>query len=474
MVFASVEFLFLYLPAVLAAYFLVPARLKNWVLLAASLGFYIWGAGTLVFLLVASILANYVAGLLVAGALGRGNTRQARVFVVLAIALDVGLLAYFKYANFLVDQVNGITTRLGLGNVALAKVLLPIGISFYTFHAISYVIDVSRGHRYLRNLADFSVYITMFPQLIAGPIIRYHEIADQLHRRHHDMDRFAEGAVRFTHGLAKKVIVADAVAPVANAAFSTPSGELTFFAAWVGALAYTVQIYFDFSGYSDMAIGLGRMLGFDFPENFRRPYSSLSITDFWRRWHMTLSRWFRDYVYLPLGGSRAGEGSTYRNLVAVFLLTGVWHGANWTFIVWGAYHGALLLIERVTGQRVVEADGYSAVRRTVTFVLVVMGWVFFRADTLGYAFSYLGAMFGGNAGMTPDVALALSNRAVLTLAIGLGATLLPRRLTLGTFVTFTRGAPAAAARVGLLGIALPYATVLLAAGSFSPFLYFQF
>jgi alginate O-acetyltransferase complex protein AlgI len=341
---------------------------------------------------------------------------------------------------------------------------------------MSYTVDVARGRRaHLRNPIDFALYVALFPQLIAGPIVRFHEIADQLGDRRAGMDAFAEGAVRFTHGLVKKVVVADAVAVVADAAFATPAGELTAVTAWLGVTAYTLQIYFDFSGYSDMAIGLGRMFGFRFPENFARPYSAVSVTDFWRRWHMTLSNWFRDYLYIPLGGSRDGASRTYRNLWVVFLLTGLWHGAAWTFVAWGAYHGALLVAERLVGQRPTGPTNLEPVRRAATLLAVMVGWVLFRAETLTGALGYLRAMVApGSLEVAPQVAEVLDLRVTLVLAMASLVVLLPRHLVLGPTLERARGAAPAAARLAVFGLALPYALLLMAGGSFSPFLYFRF
>jgi alginate O-acetyltransferase complex protein AlgI len=340
---------------------------------------------------------------------------------------------------------------------------------------MSYTIDVARGRaRHLRSPVDFALYVSLFPQLIAGPIVRYHEIADQMRGRRTRLDGVAEGVLRFSHGLVKKVVVADAVAAVADAAFALPGSGLTTASAWIGLAAYTVQIYFDFSGYSDMAIGLGKILGFTFPENFRRPYSALSITDFWRRWHITLSNWFRDYLYVPLGGNRGGAATTYRNLVIVFLLTGLWHGANWTFVVWGAYHGGLLILERLTGQRSVRRASWAPLRRLVTFVLVMLGWAVFRADSLGHAADYLSALFTWQSGLALQVADALTVKATVTLVAAGTVVLLPGSFVTGRFLAAGASRWAPAARFVVMAAALPYAVLLIASGTFSPFLYLQF
>lgn len=477
MVFSSPEFIFFFLPAVLAAYFVVPRRWRNFVLLIASLGFYTAGGGVLVVLLLISTVTDYFAGRLVRRGLQSGRDHLAKGGVVISVLVNLALLGYFKYANFIVDQLNALGASFGLGQIAWTTVLLPIGISFYTFQSMSYTIDVYRQRvEPLRNMWDFALYVALFPQLIAGPIVRFHEIHRELTDRESNVDGFAEGAVRFIWGLMKKVIIADSVGLVVDEVFALPDASITTAAAWIGVLAYTVQIYFDFSGYSDMAIGLGRMFGFTFPENFRRPYSAISITDFWRRWHITLSNWFRDYLYIPLGGSRVRISRTYFNLGFVFLVTGLWHGANWTFVVWGAYHGIILIVERLTNQRPVGDDERaSALRRGITFFAVVMGWVLFRADSLTHAGQIFEAMFTLRLGpLPPEVALVMTTRAQLALLLGLAAALLPRDFVGGIWVTRSPTRVAAAGRVGLALFALPYSLALVSSGSFSPFLYYQF
>ncbi|MBU1492451.1 MAG: MBOAT family protein [Actinobacteria bacterium] len=475
MVFSSIEFLFLFMPVAIGAYFVVPRALKNHVLLAASLLFYTWGGGAFVFILAASIAVNYWAGGFAAAAREQGNDRRRAIGVAVGVAANVALLGYFKYANFFVDQLNSVGDALGIGTIAWTNIGLPIGISFFTFQSMSYTIDVAMGRaERLRNPFDFALFVSLFPQLIAGPIVRYHQIADQLRDRRTRIDDVAEGVVRFAHGLVKKVLIADSVAVIADAAFGSNPSDLTTGAAWLGVAAYTVQIYFDFSGYSDMAIGLGRVLGFHFPENFNRPYSALSITDFWRRWHITLSSFFRDYLYVPLGGSRGSTAATYRNLVVVFLLTGLWHGANWTFVAWGAYHGALLIIERVTGQRPTEGASLPWLRRGFVLLLVMIGWVLFRAESLPAAVEYLRAMFTFTGGVGAAVGDVITVKATIALAIGAASVLLPGRFVAGVELQQRVGAVPAVARAALMGLALPYTLMVVASGSFSPFLYFQF
>lgn len=475
MVFSSLQFLFFFLPCVLLAYFLSPNRARNAVLLIFSLAFYLWGAGELLAVLVASIVLNYSFGLGVDRARREGQHARVRGLVTLGVAVNLAILGYFKYANFFVSQVDGAARALGFDSLPWDDVLLPIGISFFTFSGISYLVDVSRGRsRALSSRVDFGLYLAMFGQLIAGPIIRYHEIQDQLQHRTHRLGDVADGVTRFVWGLAKKVIVADAVAEVADGAFGLPPDQRTFVAAWIGVLAYTLQIYFDFSGYSDMAIGLGRIFGFRFPENFNRPYSAYSITDFWRRWHITLSNWFRDYLYIPLGGN-AGGARTYSNLVIVFLATGLWHGASWTFVVWGMYHGALMLLERVGGWRFVDAAPVPVLNRLMTLLAVSFGWVLFRSPDLGTAFDVMATMLNPLAGGSTDVvALGLGRRNSLILLAASVVFILPRDLTVGRWLEYRHGGWNEPARLALMGLALPYITLLVVGGTFSPFLYFQF
>ena len=477
MVFSSITFLWLFMPVVLALYALVPPRWRNALLAAMSVVFYAWGAHSLVLLFLGSILFNYVAGAVIGHLKDEGRAPGARRVMWTAVVVDLLLLFTWKYAVFAVHQLNHALGVFGPDRLGVPSILLPIGISFYTFHAISYLDDVMRGQaRPMRRVADYAQYMAFFPQLIAGPIIRYHQIADQIREpppRSQRLDDLAEGFPRFALGLSKKVLIADQVGPVADAAFGHAS-SLNTTGAWIAALAYTVQIYFDFSGYSDMAIGMGRMFGFRFPENFNRPYSSVSMTDFWRRWHMTLSRWFRDYVYIPIGGSRGTQGQTCRNLMFVFLLTGAWHGAAWTFVLWGVYNGALLVGERLTGVRTLADDRAPALRRAITFLIVVLGWVLFRASGLGDAGDVYSAMFSFDFGPLPAaVDQALTPEPFLALGIGLASVLLPRDFVLGRVVQDRWAGAPLVARAAVLAV-LPIAAIAVAAGSFSPFLYFQF
>jgi alginate O-acetyltransferase complex protein AlgI len=477
MSFASPIFLWYFMPAVLVALWVAPRSWRNAIVAGFSLLFYVWGAKEFVFLLLACIAFNYLAGRRVEPGRPGASERSRRLWLAATVIFDVGILAIWKYGTFAQQQFHTLARDFGADTGSILRIALPIGISFFTFHHLSYVIDVYRGSRPAqRHPVQFITYIAMFPQLIAGPIVRYHEIADQLPAQRSDrLGDFAAGFPRFAHGLAKKVIIADSIGPVADSVFSLSSHQLTTPVAWLGALAYTLQIYFDFSGYSDMAIGLGRMLGFSLPENFARPYSAVSITDFWRRWHMSLSRWFRDYLYIPLGGNRGTPRRTYLNLYLVFALTGFWHGANWTFLIWGLYHGTWLVIERLTRYREWPDERMRLPRRLLTFLIVVVGWVPFRAPNLHAAGSMLKAMFVPHFGAVPDVVSAAANtQRTLTYALAALVVLIPAPFVFGRFVEFASGRLASLARVGVATVAAPYAAILVAAGTFSPFLYFRF
>lgn len=477
MVFSSIEFLWFFMPAVLVLYLLLAPRARNGLLAVVSLVFYASGAHALVFMFMASIVFNFAAGRLIAWAQDRGETQRAAWIMRIAVAVNLAVLFFWKYAVFAAHQLDSLISVVGVSKIAVPSITLPLGISFFTFHGISYVVDVYRGTaRPMRSVADYGQYMAFFPQLIAGPIVRYHQIDDQIRNppaRSQRLADIAEGFPRFALGLTKKVVIADPVGGVATVAFALP-GHPSFATAWLGALAYTVQIYFDFSGYTDMAIGMARMFGLRFPENFHRPYSAVSMTDFWRRWHMTLSRWFRDYLYIPLGGSRGTQSQTIRNLWFVFLLTGVWHGAAWTFIIWGVYNGSLLVIERVSGIAALDSGRLAVPRRALTFLLVVAGWVMFRAGSPGEAVRFYAAMIPhGHFALNPFLALTFTNQARLALLVGLATVLLPPSFVLGRVLEGTWTGWGLVARAMAIAT-LPYTTTLIAAGSFSPFLYFRF
>ncbi|GAA3556394.1 MBOAT family protein [Amycolatopsis ultiminotia] len=477
MSFVSPLFLWYFMPAVLVAVLVCPRNWRNGIVAVASLLFYTIGAGPYLFLLLLCMAVNFLAGpALEPSPWDIRGTRRRRILIGV-VTLDVLVLVIWKYAGFATQQIAAVAHWFG-GDLGVANLVVPIGISFYTFHHISYVVDIYRGERRaLRNPVSFAAYIAMFPQLVAGPIVRYREIADQLpQHRSHRLDDIAAGFPRFALGLCKKSIVADSLSPMVEACFATPPNQMTFSTAWLGAIGYTLQLFFDFSGYSDMAIGLGRMLGFRLPENFSRPYSSITITEFWRRWHMSLSRWFRDYVYIPLGGNRFGAGKTYRNLCIVFVLTGFWHGAQWTFLVWGCYHGALLVIERRFNLGGTPANPIARVaRRVLTLLLVVLGWVFFRASDLGHALAMIGHMLIPDfSGLGDVVESALTNQRLVILIAALAVFALPAHPVTGPLLESSRTRPATALRIGVMTVGLVYAAILVATGTFSPFLYYQF
>jgi alginate O-acetyltransferase complex protein AlgI len=468
MVFSSQLFLFGFLPLFFSLYFLVGERWKNWLILVGSLAFYGVGAGSTVVVLLASIWVNQFLAVRIAPA---ARPRRIRL-LALGVTLNLLGLGYYKYTSFLWDLTGDGLAALGLAALPPApEIPLPVGISFFTFQAVSYLVDVYRREiPPASGYPEFAVYHSLFPQLVAGPIVRYSEIRSEMVLRKIDRAALTEGAYRFCLGLGKKLIIADNLGIVADSIFALPPNELACEHAWVGILCYSLQIYFDFSGYSDMAIGLGRLLGFHFPENFDQPYRSASITEFWRRWHMTLSRWFRDYLYIPLGGNRHGLLRTFANLWIVFFLCGLWHGAGLTFIVWGLYHGSLLIIERYTHQRWRPA-GILPV--ALTFLLVTIGWVFFRAPTMEAAGHYLAAMFllGPTVVDYRPVAAYLPLDAQAYLALGL----------LFAFVPFERlyrlrfdQPRVLAAQLGLSAASLALSLPMLAANSFNPFIYFRF
>jgi len=475
MVFSSQTFLFVFFPIVLLFYALSPRRAKNAVLLFFSMLFYLWGGGAFIGWLIVSIMGNWVFGHLAAKAKDADQAGKLRWVVGLSVAFNIGILGWFKYANFFVDQLNGLASAIDYQGMDWTPIMLPIGISFFTFQANSYVFDIAKGDgKALKNPLDFALYVSLFPQLIAGPIVRYHQVATQLVSRTFSLENVTAGMNRFTLGLCKKVLIADSVAPIANIAF-LPGADLTTEDAWIGILAYTIQIYFDFSGYSDMAIGLGRIFGFRFPENFKHPYSAASMTEFWRRWHVTLSEWFRDYVYFPLGGSRCSKLLTYRNLIFVFLLTGFWHGANWTFIVWGMFHGFWLIVDRMQNKGDRPTGLKLVFNRAWVLLLVMIGWVVFRAESIPDALTYYSILFGGNTGQLSIAILReLSLQGVLALSIGSLVFLAPRNIALGPIIEGHETPIAAILRYLLALVALPLTIMLIVNGSFSPFLYFQF
>lgn len=388
MLFSSITFLFIFLPLTLLLYYLVPFRMKNYVMLAASLIFYAWGEPVYIILMILSIILNYFCGQDIYEK--RDNARAMKMSLMFGVVMNLLILGFFKYYGLLMDTINAILPI----DIPYRVLALPIGISFYTFQAMSYLIDVYRKEvKPQENVLYFALYISMFPQLIAGPIVRYIDIEEQLKERSINSTKFGEGAMYFIRGLAKKVVLANTFGSVYEQVAAMQMGSFSTLTAWVGAIAYAFQIYFDFGGYSDMAIGLGKMFGFEFLPNFNYPYIAKSITDFWRRWHISLSTWFREYVYIPLGGNRCTPSRHILNLLIVWMLTGLWHGAQWNFMFWGLYYGVILILEKyLWGSKIEKLP--AAVQHIYAFVLVLFGWVFFFSPTLGYAGQYLKVMFG--------------------------------------------------------------------------------
>ena len=467
MLFSSAVFILYFLPAVLFCNYVLFRKnrtLQNIFLLFASLFFYAWGEPVFVLVMLASICANWLLGLMLAR-----SVRHRKLFLCLDIVFNLSILFVFKYLNFTGDILKGLFGT----DPGIPRIALPIGISFFTFQAMSYVIDVYRGKGEVqKNILYVGLYISFFPQLIAGPIVRYETIADQIRNRVETADGVMDGFARFIIGLAKKVLLANSFSVLADQTFgAVKSGRpVSVLLAWLGAIAYTLQIYYDFSGYSDMAIGLGRMFGFQFLENFDHPYISASVTEFWRRWHISLGTWFRDYLYIPMGGNRCGKGGNLLNLFTVWFLTGLWHGANFTFIVWGLMYFVLLVFERETG--FLNRKGGTLFRWAYTMFFVVLGWVIFRSDSLGEAVRYLGCQFGlaGNAFADANFAAWLSQNAILLGAGIIGSAPVFRRLA-----EKTRGNQLADwARVIALAVLFVLSLASLVSGSFNPFIYFNF
>jgi alginate O-acetyltransferase complex protein AlgI len=475
MVFSSEIFLFVFLPAVLAVYFCVRgAALRNVVLVVASMVFYAWGEGRFVVLVLSSALVNYALGLALARSPGDG-TRRRRLVLAAAVAFNLGILVVFKYAGFFADNLNFLLGNTTGRQVALSQIYLPLGISFFTFHAISYIVDVyRRTSEARRNPLEIVLYFVFFPQLIAGPIIRYKDIAAQLAARRVTLEDFAYGVRRFVIGLAKKVLIANTLGAAVDHVFATQPGALSLPVAWFAIAAYTLQIYFDFSGYSDMAIGLARMFGFRFLENFDFPYIATSIQEFWRRWHISLSRWFRDYLYIPLGGNRTAAWRVYVNLAIVFFLCGLWHGAKWTFVVWGLLHGAFLVLERVGAMRRITST--PILRHVYVLGFVGFAWVFFRSDTFAYAIGFLGALV--HPGGAPSIVLAnvVDHETLLAFVVGcvLATPVLASRLDPARAPEQVLRPLALGAVPALLGCLFVASVAKLAAGTYNPFIYFRF
>ena len=471
MVFSSIEFIFYFLPVVLLVYYLVPKGAKNVVLLIASLLFYAWGAPNFICIFIASMICNFM----ITNKMHRTLEEKARKgWLAASLVLNIGILAYFKYMNFFVDNLNTLLQLAHHNTLDIARIALPIGISFFTFQSISYTVDVYRKvTEPLRHWYDYMLYISLFPQLIAGPIIRYNTIAEQLVSRDITMEDRVAGFYRFAIGLGKKVLIANTVAVVADEVFAMDYGVMSSGTAWIGILAYTFQIYFDFSGYSDMAIGIGRMLGFRFSENFNVPYISQSISEFWRRWHITLGGFMKEYLYIPLGGNRISAKRTYFNLTVVFFISGLWHGASWTFVLWGLFHGLFLILDRLFMLDLLKKAGRLP-SILLTFLVVVLGWVLFRAETVSAAFGYYKALFAFRGGLTT----VLTPQFVLFFALAVVFSFLPV-LKIGDrwMERVFGGVYSKRMAVGLflIAIMLFFLSVgTLAVTDFNPFIYFRF
>ncbi|PBQ32139.1 sugar acetyltransferase [Sphingobacteriaceae bacterium] len=474
MVFSSITFLVYFLPFVILLYHFVGKRFKNTFLLIASIVFYAWGAPRFIFVILGTTLLDFF---LVSVMDNSHSERRRKLMMIFSICMNLGLLFYFKYCNFFVENINAVFSLVGVEPIKMLEIVLPIGISFYTFESLTYVIDVYRRvHKPLKNFWHYQLYIILFPKLIAGPIIRYHEIADQITDRsaQETVDNRLAGFFRFVIGLSKKVFIANTMAVFADSTFNVPADTLTAATAWTGMLAYTFQIYFDFSGYSDMAIGLAKIFGFRFPENFDNPYTSQSITEFWRRWHITLGSWMKNYLYIPLGGNKVSKARMYFNLWLVFLASGFWHGASWTFIIWGIYHGTFLVLERLFLLEFYKKIG-KIPSTAFTFLLVAIGWVFFRADSASSAIGILTKLFSVN--YTLPIGY-YTNQFIFY--FGLAAVF--------SFFTLVKGAEKLQIKIfeprAALGGTLIYtvtacilftvAVASIASSSFNPFIYFRF
>lgn len=469
MLFSSITFLFLFLPIMLAVYYIAPFRLKNGLLLTGSLFFYAWGEPVYIVLMMLSILLNYFCGMDIEN--NSENEARAKRSLIFAVVVNILLLVFFKYFGFFVESINGLFRV----HIPYRELALPIGISFYTFQELSYIIDVYRGKvKAQHSLVDFALYVSLFPQLIAGPIVCYEEIEEQLSSRKISARKLGNGAMLFIVGLAKKVILANTMGEIFEQITSTATSNLTVLMAWLGCITYAFQIYFDFSGYSDMAIGLGRMFGFEFRKNFDIPYVSKSVTEFWRRWHISLSSWFREYVYIPLGGNRVTISRNILNLMIVWALTGMWHGAAWNFIVWGLYYGVILVFEKYVWGAIVDSLP-AALQHVYALVLILVGWVFFFSPSLGAAIRYLFAMVGGGAGFVDrEVFFVIFTHWLFYLLAVIASTAVGGKLLKKILNCSRKSAVRTAVTIvvffGMLAVSVAY----LITSTYNPFLYFRF
>ncbi len=466
MLFSSIPFLFYFLPVVLLLYFAVPKKLKNTVLLLSSLFFYGWGEPKFLIFMLISITQGYVFGLLIEKYHGM---KRSKVFLVASVLLSLGILGYYKYADFFIENFNALTGM----SVPLLRIALPIGISFYTFQILSYAVDVYRGDtKAQRNFINLAAYISMFPQLIAGPIVRYSDIALQLENRTHSVEKFALGVRRFAIGLSKKILIANLLGEVV-AVFKASTDSSVLFC-WIYAFSYMLHVYFDFSGYSDMAIGLGKIFGFDFLENFNYPYISASATEFWRRWHMSLGSWFRDYLYIPMGGNRVSKPRFFLNILVVWMATGFWHGAAWTFILWGLYFAVILIVEKLFLLKYLKK--VRILSHIYTLLIVTLSFVLFDAATPAEAISRISAMFGGAGlpGVSAEALYYLKSFGIILIISAVGATPLPSKIVSAIGKRPAGTAVLTVAEPLVLTAMLVICTAFLIDGSFNPFLYFRF
>lgn len=468
MAFNELGFLFLFFPVALILYYIVPAVAKNAVLVVLSLVFFAWGSTQYVLLLLLLMVFNYFSALQIDSA-REENPKLAKLALWSAVAVNLLLLGFFKYRGFFLENVGALFGK----TVSVQAIPAPLGVSFFTFSILSFLFDVYREKaRMPKNPLDFALYVSFFPKLVSGPIVSYHDFADQLRERKINLNKIGAGVRQFLIGLAKKVLVADVLGVTFNAITALPLDGVSVVSAWLGALSYTLMLYFDFSGYSDMAIGIAQMCGFTFSKNFDYPYMSTGISDFWRRWHISLGAWFRDYVYFPLGGSRVETAKIIRNLLIVWLLTGIWHGANWTFLVWGLYHGALQLLEKFPLKKILEKIP-NAVKIPLTFLAVLVGWVFFFAPNLGFAFTWLGRMMGiGTSFMDSAAKYYLGSSWLILLIAFAGSYPLPARLA-GKLYRRRDNLPTALSVVWF-GLLLVLCIAAMTSSTYASFLYFQF
>ena len=456
------------MPISLLIYYISPKTFKNAILLLTSLVFYAWGEPVYIFLMIGTIIFDYIMALKIDKC--KRNRKKSKRFFIFTLLVNVGILVFFKYIGFIIGNINTLFNI----NIPFGELSLPVGISFYTFQVLSYIVDVYLGKvKVQKSLISFGAYVTMFPQLVAGPIVQYESIEEQLNYREESLEKFGQGVERFIQGLGKKVLLANNIGLIWTTISAMDLGSMSVLTSWIGIMAYTFQIYFDFSGYSDMAIGLGKMFGFDFIENFNFPYISTSVTEFWRRWHISLGSWFREYIYIPLGGNRVSLGKQIRNIFAVWFLTGLWHGASWNFIVWGLYYGVILLLEKIVFAKVLKRTP-KFIKHIYTMLLVVIGWVFFASPDLSYAVEYIKVMFGAGHNVLIDSAgiYYLYTNAIMFVILAVCSTPIVKN-TLDEMIIKSRRGYVNTSLIAYMLI-LFLATAYLVNETYNPFLYFRF